>query len=301
MKRRVVGVLLQEREARERGDGAAGSWPDGWRARLCLGFDRPGGGPATRLGRREHSGPLRVQRAFHPEGPEVCHVIVLHPPGGIAGGDELAIRAELAPGATAQLTTPGAGKWYKAAGRGASQSLEFHVGPDAWLEWLPQESVVFDGARARMATRVELAPGARYLGWDIVCLGRLASGERFARGRLELSSGIWRDGHPLWVERGGIEAGGALMAAAPGLNGHTVFATLVLAGRGISRELVAACRAVAAPAGVRLAVTALPEVLLIRALGQATEPLRHALDACWRAARPQFLGRAAVPPRIWST
>lgn len=299
-----MGAGLQGRkgrEERETVDCAVPAWPDGWRAQLLLGFDRPDGEHATRLRRREHRGPLRVQRAFHPEGPEVCHVIVLHPPGGIAGGDALAIAAELAPGATAQLTTPGAGKWYKAGGRAASQSLEFQVGPDGWMEWLPQENVVFDGAQARMETRVELAAGARYVGWDIVCLGRLASGERFAQGRLELRTGIWRGGRPLWIEQGGFEAGGAFTETAPGLGGHTVFATLVLAGAPIPRDLITACRAVAVPANVRLAVTALPEVLLIRALGHATEPVRRALDSCWRAARPEFLGRAAVPPRIWNT
>lgn len=296
-----MDVWLQGQGERVTADCADTAWPDGWHAQLRLGFDRPSGGHATRLHRREHRGPLRMQRAFHPEGPEVCHVIVLHPPGGIAGGDELAIAAELAAGATARFTTPGAGKWYKAGGRAASQSLDFRVGPDGWLEWLPQENVMFDGAVAHMETRVELAAGARYVGWDIVCLGRLACGERFANGRLELRTGIWRDGHPLWIERGEFEAGGAFMDAAPGLGGHTVFATLVLAGAPVSRDLVAACRAVEMPAGARLAVTALPEVLLIRALGHSTEPVRRALDASWRAARPEFLRRAAVPPRIWST
>jgi urease accessory protein len=296
-----MDIRLQGREQRVAADDAGSAWAGGWHAELRLGFDRPLGGQATRLHRREHRGPLRVQRAFHPEGPDICQVIVLHPPGGIAGGDALTIAAELGPGATAQFTTPGAGKWYKAGGRAASQSLEFRIGSDGWMEWLPQENVVFDGAQARMETRVELAAGARYVGWDVVCLGRMASGERFAQGRLELRTGIWRDGRPLWIEQGGFEAGGAFMESAPGLGGHTVFATLVLAGAPISRDLVAACRAVAVPTSVRLAVTALPEVLLVRALGHATEPVRRALDSCWRAARPEFLGRAAVPPRIWNT
>jgi urease accessory protein len=121
---------------------------------------------------------------LYPEGDAVCQAIVLHPPSGIAGGDHLAISAEVGAGAHAQLTTPGAGKWYRSGGAEASQCIELSVAEGAMLEWLPQETIVFDGAQARMETRVSLAADSNYIGWDILCLGRAASGERFEHGKI---------------------------------------------------------------------------------------------------------------------
>jgi len=177
----------------------------GWQARLALGFERRR--ERTVLVRCEHCGPLRVQKALYPEGPAVCQAIILHPPGGIAGGDGLDIALLAGAGAHAQLTTPGAGKWYRSGGRRASQSLHLRVDAQAIVEWLPQETIVFDGAEAAMQTRIELAAGALYCGWEILCLGRTASGERFAHGRLDLSTRIEQGGRPLWIEPGGLRGG----------------------------------------------------------------------------------------------
>jgi len=123
-----------------------------WKARLRLGFERRDG--RTVLAAREHDGPLVVQKALYPEGDAVCHAIVVHPPAGIAGGDELELNARSTEGAHALLTTPGAGKWYRSAGPWASQTLRFEVA--GALEWLPQESIVFDGALAQLETEVRL-------------------------------------------------------------------------------------------------------------------------------------------------
>ena len=139
-----------------------------WEAELALEFeyrDR-----ATCLTGRRHRGPLRVQKALYPEGRAVCQAILLHPPSGIAGGDQLRITADIGQQAHAQITTPGAGKWYRSGGADASQTLGFKVAAGATLEWLPQETIVFDGASTNMQTHVELAGDSRYLGWDILCL-----------------------------------------------------------------------------------------------------------------------------------
>ena len=165
-----------------------------WHAELHLRFTRAGARSVLRDNR--HQGPLRVQKALYPEGEAVCQAIVLHPPSGIAGGDHLLISATVGAGAHAQLTTPGAGKWYRSGGPEASQRLELTVEEGAALEWLPQESIVFDGARARMETRVRLAAGSRFIGWDILCLGRAAAGERFAQGRFDLLCRVERGGAP---------------------------------------------------------------------------------------------------------
>lgn len=272
----------------------------GWQARLELDFARRD--DATILQGRRHFGPLRVQKALHPEGPGVCHAIVLHPPAGICGGDRLNISVAVGDAGHALLTTPGAGKWYRSAGQQARQALDFRVGPGAMLEWLPQESIVFDGARGLMASRVSLAQGACFIGWEVLCLGRRASGERFGRGELHLSTRIELAGAPIWAERGKIAGGSALQDSPIGLAGRTVSATLLAAGAETTPALLAECRSVeATEAGALSGITALPQLLVARYLGDSSEAARAWLVALWRLLRPALTGRVALPPRIWNT
>lgn len=271
-----------------------------WHARLHLGFSRRG--DSTLLTRREHSGPLRVQKALHPEGPAVCHAIVLHPPAGIAGGDELQIRADLAPATHALLTTPGAGKWYRSAGPWAAQRLAFRVDEGATLEWLPQETIVYDGTLAALDTEVDLAEGSRYLGWEVLCLGRRASGETFDSGQLRLETRIRRHAVPLFLERGRLSGSDPLLTATAGLAGYSVCGTLVAAAGDVPADLVARCRAVATrEAGARHGITAPPGLLLARFLGHSSEAARRWFADLWALLRPALVGIPAVRPRIWNT
>ncbi len=269
-----------------------------WRAELELGFERTGS--RSVLAARRHDGPLVVQKPLYPEGDAVCHAIVVHPPGGIAGGDELALAAGIGRGAHALLTTPGAGKWYRSSGAWAAQRLAFDVAPGACLEWLPQETIVFDGALARLGTEVRLAGDARYIGWEILCLGRTGSGERFERGRVRLRNTISRDGRPSWLEGAALDGGAPWLRSAAVLAGHPVCGTLTAAAPEIGEELLAACRAVAPPAG-EAAVTRLPGVLLARWLGESSEAAKRYFARLWAVLRPALAGREAVEPRIWST
>lgn len=272
----------------------------GWRARLSLGFEHRLG--ATILARREHFGPLRVQKALYPEGPEVCHAILLHPPSGIAGGDRLDIEARLAPSTRVLLTTPGAGKWYRSAGPEATQALRFEVASGAGLEWLPQETIVFDAARATMTTRVDLAANARFLGWDVLCLGRRAAGECLQAGHVALSTRLNRSGRPLWLERGRLQGGDPLLGARAGLAGFSVSATLLASGPGLDADLLAACRQIEHPEpGARHGLTLLPDLLVARSLGHSSEAARHYFTRLWARLRPPLLGRDAAAPRIWNT
>jgi len=201
--------------------------PASWRASLVLGYARAGA--ATRLVQRAHSGPLRVQKAFYPEGETVCHNIVLHPPAGIAGGDELCIDIAADAAAHALLTTPGAAKWYRANGKPASQRVSIRLGQDARLEWLPQETIFFDATDANLLQEVDLAPGARYLGCDILCFGRSASGERFARGAVRQQLQVRQAGRLLWWDQGVLHGGSSAMQSPHVLGGATVCATLLAA------------------------------------------------------------------------
>ena len=261
-----------------------------WKAELALRFEARAG--RTVLAEKRFDGPLVVQKTLHPEGPGVCHAIVVHPPGGIAGGDELALTATADARAHALLTTPGAGKWYRSTGVVAAQRLRFRA--DGVLEWLPRETIVFDGAIARLETEVELGESGAYLGWEVVCLGRTGSGERFARGSARLSTRVTRGGRLLWVERGRIDGGGALLASPAVLAGHSVFGTLVATIESPARELLDACRAQAP-------VTHLPGLLLARYLGDSSEEAFERFTRIWSLLRPSVAGRDAIPPRIWST
>lgn len=273
-----------------------------WQAALHLAFARRG--ERTVLHENRHRGPLRVQKALYPEGDAVCQAIVLHPPSGIAGGDQLRIDVDLGAGAQAQLTTPGAGKWYRSGGAEASQQIAFTVGEGATLEWLPQESIVFDGARARMETRVELAADSRFIAWDILCLGRAASGERFTQGRFLPVYRVHRAQAPLWIERGEFVGGDPLLASPAGWAGCTVCGTLLCSFPELPQQapaLLEALRAIAPADAARHGITALPGLLIARYLGDRSEAARQWFAALWAILRPAACGRPAVIPRIWNT
>jgi urease accessory protein len=270
----------------------------GWHARLALGFERRG--ERTVLARREHDGPLVVQKALHPEGEAVCHAIVVHPPAGIAGGDQLRLDVSAAAGAHALLTTPGAGKWYRTAGPAASQHVTIDAGEGAVVEWLPQETLLYDGSVADIGWHARLAPTARLVAWEILCLGRTGSGERYAKGTARFSTRLERGGRPLWVERGRVGAGSAAMQAGAGLAGRTVSGTLVATGGTVPDDLLGACREIRPEEGEG-AVTRLPGLFVARYRGDESESARHYFAALWRLLRPAVAGREAVLPRIWRT
>ncbi len=261
-----------------------------WKAHLSLRFEKDG--TRTVLAHRCADGPLAVQKPLYPEGPELCHAIVVHPPGGIAGGDELLLETKTQKAAAALLTTPGAGKWYRSSGPYARQKLSFHV--EGSLEWLPRETIVFDGALAQLECEVRLGSEARYIGWEIVCLGRTGSGERFSRGKLRIDTRIVREERLLWLERGEIEGGGALMRSAVGLGGRSVFGTVIAAAPAFEPSLVNQCRKIAA-------TTMLPGLLIARYLGDSTEQAFRQFTDLWGLLRPALTGREAQQPRIWRT
>ena len=269
-----------------------------WHAELHLGFARAG--ERTVLRENRHRGPLRVQKALYPEGDAVCQAILLHPPSGIAGGDQLQISITAAAQSHAQITTPGAGKWYRSGGQNAAQHVSLTVEEGATLEWLPQETIVFDGARARMETHVSLAADSNYIGWDILCLGRAASGERFEHGKFELFYRVDRNNCPIWIERGCIAGNDAMLSSPAGWAGASVSGTL-LAAFPHTPELLAACRAIAPADAACHALTALPGLLIARYLGDSSEAARLWFAALWAVIRPVCCGRPAITPRIWNT
>jgi urease accessory protein len=264
-----------------------------WQASLRLGFARDGA--TTRLVERTHRGPLRVQKPLYPEGSGICHAIMLHPPGGVVGGDQLAITVDAGAGAHAFLTTPGAAKWYRANGKVSSQHVAVEVGPGGACEWMPQESIFYDAAHVDLHQEVALAAGARYIGMDILCFGRRASLERFTAGVVRQHIRIRLDGKLVWWEQGVMTP--AAIASRFGLHGRTVCGTLIAVGPPVSAALLATLRAL----DPLLAITQMKSVLVARYLGDDSETARHALVRVWQHVRPHMLGCAAPIPRIWQT
>ncbi|MBR0567750.1 urease accessory protein UreD [Azoarcus sp. L1K30] len=269
-----------------------------WRAELRLAYERHG--DRTVLAARSHVGPLVVQRPLYPEGSAVCHTILVHPPAGIAGGDSLSVDVDVRVGAHALLTTPGAGKWYRSAGARGGLTQRIAVAAGAVCEWLPQESLVFDGAIGDLATEVSLSGDACFVGAELLCFGRTGSGERFTRGELAMRTSIVRDGRPIWLERGRLGGGSVLLSSAVGLQGEPVSGSLLVAAPQVDMDLLEAWRALAPTVGTG-GVTLLPGLLVARYLGPACEPGREWFTRLWAAVRPAVAGRPMQTPRIWNT
>lgn len=267
----------------------------GWRAGLTLGFERRLG--ETVLTTRRHQGPLVVQKPFYPEARDTCHVYIVHPPGGVAGGDQLEVDLRLAPGARALVTTPGAAKMYRSAGPTARLAQRFRLEAGAVLEWMPQETIVHSGAQAVMETEVELEEGAHFAGWEIVCLGLPASGKLFATGWFRQGMRVAVGGEPVFLDRCRFEGGGAMLDAPWGLGGNTVCG-LFLATLGPDAE---GMKTPAPGAQGRSCFGKADGLLVGRYIGPDPWEAKKAFIGAWARWRKSVLKTPPCPPRIWNT
>lgn len=268
-----------------------------WSARLELAFERVGA--RTVLARRRHEGPLVVQRAFHePDGS--CQIYVVHPPGGVVGGDALALDLTLHEHSRTLVTTPAATKLYGSPAARATLTQTCQLADGAILELLPQETILYDGARAASSTLVRLGERSQFVGWEVLSLGRTEAG--FTSGSFVQHWQLERLGRLLWTERALLEGGSPLLSASWGLGGRRVLATLV--GTGAQHVSLAELRAAAEPLGTEqdwFSATLLGEVLVCRYLGYSAETAKRLFTAAWAALRQTVSGRGAIQPRIWAT
>lgn len=274
-----------------------------WQAFLNLDFAQTTRG--TRLVRKSHRGPLYIQRPFYPEGQQVPHAYLLHPPGGLVSGDSLSIGVDVQPNAHVLVTTPGAGRVYRSreAGTMQRQVNELKVADAASLEWMPLESILFPDAQASIDTRIELQGSGKIITWDILSLGLPANAKGFDSGALNQNLTIWHDGRLLLQERLRLDdTNRALLSAAIGLRNQPIQG-LMLAGPFTqdTADLIARMREQAMLLPVTLGITSVHGFVLVRALHQCTEQTRQALETMWALLRPALLGRAACAPRIWKT
>jgi urease accessory protein len=273
-----------------------------WHARLSLDYRMEAG---RCVGRFEHDGPLRILQSLYPEGDAICHNVVVHPPGGLVGGDTLEIAVRAREGAHGLITTPGATRFYRSDGETALQTTRLVLDAGARMEWLPLEAICYSGCLAENRLRMELAPGSEMIGWDVTALGLPEAGQPFERGRLlqhlELPG--------QWLERGRIDSADARLMDGPlGLDGRRCIATLFLvSGSDIPRarreqalELARECIE-AHPLALSGGATAPgPRVIAVRVLAPLVEPaiaLLKSVRASWRSALWQL---PATVPRSWA-
>jgi len=267
----------------------------GWHGYLKLGFCP--GVDRTLLSERQRQGPLSVQRPFYPEG-DVCHVYILHPPGGVVGGDKIEQNIRVDLDASALITTPGATKFYRSAGQEAVVTNRLSI--DGALEWLPQETIVFDQARLRQQTIIELGQDAKFIGWEMICLGRPASDQLFKEGAAIFSTSVLRNGIPILNERLPIDSAQTLTGPAC-LRGNFFTATMwVTPSTQNQRDIVISYIRESAE-GALLSATLLDDLLVVRYLGEQPGQCRKHFELLWALLRPEVLGRGATPPRIWNT
>jgi urease accessory protein len=274
-----------------------------WEARLDLDFKSVKG--RSYLARNLHVGPLVLQKALYPESEAVCHGIVIHPPGGVAGGDALTVNVNVNKGAHALLTTPGAGKWYKSNGPCATQHLQFDVKDNACLEWFPQENILFDASKVTFTAQVNLAKKARFAAWEILCFGRQAQQEHWSTGEMKQKLHIQREGKLVWNECAAIEPSDIALASIIGMHQCVVSASFVIAAGTVPEPILEACRAVKPKykldVNARYGVTALPEIFSARYVGQSTQCAKAYFELLWQCLRPWYASREMQRPRIWNT
>ncbi len=253
-----------------------------------------------------HHGPLRVFKSLYPEGPGICHNVIVHPPGGVVGGDRLDIKVQVASGAHALISTPGATRFYEGDGLPGSQQVLLTLAQNARLEWLPLETIAYPGCLAENRIRIDLSEGAQLLAWDVVALGLPAAGSPFTHGRFDQRI-EWPG---VWLEQGRIDGQDRRLLDSPvGLGGRQAMACLWFAcGTALTaaeqealidrvREALPSAATPGLPAFA--ATWNHPQLLVVRGLADSVEHLMATLQAVWAAIRKQAWQLDAAAPRIW--
>ncbi|MBR8828580.1 MAG: urease accessory protein UreD [Gomphosphaeria aponina SAG 52.96 = DSM 107014] len=246
--------------------------------------------------------PLKIQRPFYPAGEKICHSVVLHTAGGMVGGDTLRENIHLQKNAQVLITTAAAQKIYRSNGETAKQTIDIKIDEGANLEWLPTETIVFNGAIYQQKLRVELAPGGSWLGWEITRFGRTARGERFLAGEWRSHTEVWQQGKPLWIDPQWLPAGENMINSPHGLAGKAIVGSMIFIGKPVSQEIIDKARSIwdeLPPKGEIGVTQTLGEGLLCRYRGASTAEVRNWFIAVWQLLRLSVFQYEIIKPRIW--
>ena len=269
---------------------------NGWIAELELRFSKSKS--KTFLSTRKHIGPLTIQRPFYPEG-DLCHLYLLHPPGGIVGGDQLSIEVNTDSNSSALLTTPGATKVYRTSDHKHSTiNQNFIVAEDSSFEWLPMETIVFPGANSQFSSKLLLSGNARIAAWEVYCLGRPAINESFDFGSLNFSLELWRDGIPILFDKLMIDK--TELESVVGLRGFPVFGTFIISKT--NKKVLETVRTMMIETeSCVTGVTQIEDIIIVRSLAKKTYLAQDLFKKIWQTVRPLVFEREASIPRIWAT
>ena len=255
--------------------------------------------------RHQHTGPLRILQSLYPEGEAVCHNVLVHPPGGLVGGDTLDIQITARGNAHGLVTTPGATRFYKSGGEPALQRTHIQLHNEARLEWLPLEALCYNGCLAENRLTIELAPQAEFIGWDVTAFGLPLANQPIEFGSLRQHIEV----PGLWLERGELNASDARLMQGPlGLAGNCCMASLFfITGTRLERarreQVLETARSLIE--GHNLSATAgatcpNERVVVVRVLAPVVEPALQLLKGIWAAWREALWAKSASSPRIWS-
>ncbi|WP_423823094.1 urease accessory protein UreD [Salinisphaera sp. SPP-AMP-43] len=261
-------------------------------------------GSRSAVTRRQHVGPVYIQRPLYPEPDGTAHIMLLHPPGGVVQGDEIVFDIAVGREARALVTTPSAAKLYRSPDRASSQRVSLTVGAGAEAEWLPQETIVFDGAQGRTALDVDLAADARLIAWEVWMLGRPAAGEAFDHGVYDGRLRVCIDGRLCWHERTYVPGrqDSRFQDAPWGLAGARAVGTLIAYHpQGFDEDQVAGVRQQLADSGIVHGVTRVENLMIVRTMGAEPRFLLAPMRLVWQWLRPRIFDKPAIAPRIWAT
>jgi len=274
-----------------------------WHAQLNLDYTLE---QQRTVARHQHNGPLRVLQSLYPEGDEVCHNVLVHPPGGLVGGDTLDMQISAQGSAHGLITTPGATRFYRSAGEAAVQRTHIALDDQARLEWLPLEAIAYNQCLAENRLSLNLAPQAEFMGWDVTAFGLPSAALPFEQGRFLQHIEV----PGVWLERGLVDACDTRLMDGPlGLAGLRCMASLFFvsgtplargrreAGLDVARQVIAA-HTLSATAG---ATCPNGQVMVVRVLSPLVEPAMQLLRQVWVSWRAHFWQMPGVSPRIWAT
>ena len=264
----------------------------------------------TALNRCRHKGPLYVQKPFYPEGRELAHIYLLHPPGGLVSGDDLTIDILAKPHSQSLITTPGAARAYRARDDSPvqRQTIQLSLEKGATMEWLPMETIIYDGAAAELTTHVELAEDSTFMGWEVTCLGLPASQQLMKKGYFTQRYQLSRQGIPIFIDHLHFTADNqALFKGTAGMQGKTASGFFImgpfLCDHDEQQILLQQLRDIVARHSLdqHIAITMMNGFCIARYLGESANQARDGFSMIWQQLRPVLLERKACAPRIWLT